>query len=198
MKTLIQLDNNRRLRIEQDDIPESPREWDNLGTLACWHRRDNYGDVQPKQDREEWYTENVQKGDLCLQVRMYQHSDVRIYLAGSGNDCPWDSGWLGFYLVKQAQLDKEFPGLPREEQVKKARDIVEGELETYTQYLNGDVWWFCVEEAVLGGWDIVDSCGGFYGSDPAENGMCDCLSAEDAEVVRGERDPVNNRFSEGA
>lgn len=32
------------LKVEQDDSSESPRKWDNLGTMVCWHRRYNLGD----------------------------------------------------------------------------------------------------------------------------------------------------------
>ena len=36
------------VKIVQDDGScESPREWDNLGTIATWHRRYNLGDEQP-------------------------------------------------------------------------------------------------------------------------------------------------------
>lgn len=37
-----------------EDSNDSPRDWDNLGTFATWHRRDNYGDVQPRQDPLEY------------------------------------------------------------------------------------------------------------------------------------------------
>lgn len=35
------------VNIYPDDSPESPRDWDNLGTMVCWHRRYNLGDEQP-------------------------------------------------------------------------------------------------------------------------------------------------------
>lgn len=38
-----------RMRIEREEYPESPREWDNLGTMYCWHSRYNLGDEQPTQ-----------------------------------------------------------------------------------------------------------------------------------------------------
>ena len=40
--------------LKQDDDPTDPREdQDWLGTMACWHRRYNLGDEQPKCDPEE-------------------------------------------------------------------------------------------------------------------------------------------------
>lgn len=32
------------IKIHTDDNPESPREWDNVGTMVCFHRRHNLGD----------------------------------------------------------------------------------------------------------------------------------------------------------
>lgn len=43
-----------KLRIEHDEFPESPRDWDNAGTMVCWHNRYNLGDEQPNEDPEEW------------------------------------------------------------------------------------------------------------------------------------------------
>lgn len=41
--------NNRRILIIQDHDPESPREWDCLGTMACFHSRYTLGDNQYKE-----------------------------------------------------------------------------------------------------------------------------------------------------
>ena len=39
-----------RLSIYLDESPESPREWDNLGTMVCAHRRYSLGDEKADQD----------------------------------------------------------------------------------------------------------------------------------------------------
>ena len=39
------------IKIIHDPDIESPRDWDNLGTMACWHRRYTLGDEQPS---ESW------------------------------------------------------------------------------------------------------------------------------------------------
>lgn len=41
-----------RIRVIRDDHPESPRDWDNLGTMTCWHSRYNLGDEEPKFKRQ--------------------------------------------------------------------------------------------------------------------------------------------------
>lgn len=42
------------IRSGQDDSPESPREWDNVGTMVCWHRHYKLGDEQPKEDATDY------------------------------------------------------------------------------------------------------------------------------------------------
>lgn len=51
------------IKICPDHDPESPREWDNLGTMACWHRRYNLGDEQPGGEPSE-YLENLLDSDV--------------------------------------------------------------------------------------------------------------------------------------
>ncbi len=36
----------RTVKLYHDDEPGSPREWDNLGHMVCWHRRLNLSDEQ--------------------------------------------------------------------------------------------------------------------------------------------------------
>ena len=37
-------DSRYKLEIAFDTDPQSPREWDNLGTMVCWHNRHSFGD----------------------------------------------------------------------------------------------------------------------------------------------------------
>ena len=43
-----------RYKLIHDQDPMNPRECDNLGTMACWHRRYVLGDEQPSESPEEW------------------------------------------------------------------------------------------------------------------------------------------------
>lgn len=46
---------NAVLKIMQDDnVFESPRDWDNLGRMICWHRRYNLGDDHSYSSREDF------------------------------------------------------------------------------------------------------------------------------------------------
>ncbi len=42
------------IEVHHDPDPESPRKWDNVGTMVCWHRRYNLGDEQPSQSPDEY------------------------------------------------------------------------------------------------------------------------------------------------
>lgn len=42
-----------------DTYPESPRNWDNLGTMVCWHRRYTLGDIQPEQQGPGEYLDSL-------------------------------------------------------------------------------------------------------------------------------------------
>ena len=42
------------VRIAYDSDPEDPREWDNLGTMICWHNRHNLGDEHIHADSESF------------------------------------------------------------------------------------------------------------------------------------------------
>jgi hypothetical protein len=43
-----------RIVIWQDDNDESPRNWENLGTMVCWHNRYTLGDEQPTEAPDEY------------------------------------------------------------------------------------------------------------------------------------------------
>lgn len=58
-----------RLVIEQDQFPEDPRSWDNLGTMLCCHREYQLGDCNSNRETEE------QLAEIC---RKYGKSDEEI------------------------------------------------------------------------------------------------------------------------
>lgn len=47
------------IEIERDEFNDSPRDWDNLGTMVTWHRRYPLGDEQPKSDVDNWLSNMV-------------------------------------------------------------------------------------------------------------------------------------------
>lgn len=47
------------LRIEHDDFPDNPREWDNVTVMACFDRRNSLGDEIEEKDPEEFWRQLV-------------------------------------------------------------------------------------------------------------------------------------------
>jgi len=161
--------NNYKLEIEHDTNPESPRTWDNLGTMVCFHKRYDLGDKHDycSGNYDGWdemkediiKTENVH---TILPLYLYDHSGIT--MSTSPFHCPWDSGQVGFIFVSKDKVKEE--GMDET----KVEQYLKGEVETYDQYLTGDVWGYKVYEVTtcsLGHEHekLVDSCWGFYGEE---------------------------------
>ena len=162
---------NKILRISQDTDAQDPRkEWDNLGTIHIGDNRYFRGDI-----KLDWDNFDPSDYAICLNVYAYIHSGI--VLSCSPFDCKWDSGQSGFITITKDQLISEY-GADNEETRKNATDCLIGEIETFSQYLGGSVYGFELIELrrCSGGHDheyVLDSCWGFYGDNPIENGMFD-------------------------
>lgn len=158
-----------KLEIEQDSSPESPRTWDNLGTMVCFHRRYDLGDDNDYCSNnydgwEEMKEDIIEKENVhtILPLYLYDHSGITI--STSPFSCNWDSGQVGFIFVSKDKVKKEYVKDIRVE------DILKGEVETYDQYLTGDVWGYKIYEVTTCDHgheheELVDSCWGFYGEE---------------------------------
>ena len=168
--------NGLLITIEQDTDCSSngPREWDNVGTMVCWHSRYGLGDEHPDcspgdyllalmQEREyklhrycvpdeiapKHLQAYINKHYVVLPLYLYDHSGLSMSTSAFG--CPWDSGQVGFIYVERTNTDYSDPvaGLT-------------AEVEIYDQWLRGDVYCYTVEDSEG---DIIDSCCGLYGYD---------------------------------
>ena len=172
---------NKVLQIFQDEWTDSPREWDNLGTMAIFHRRYSFGDPVDfsSDDFDSWTEmEDYIKKDLnaavVLPIYMYDHSGITINTTGF--NCPWDSGQVGFIYVTKQKLKEEY-SVKRitKDVIKKAEKVLLDEVETMDQYITGDVYGYqvikrSVEDGIFVE-EILDSCSGFYGDDIETNGI---------------------------
>lgn len=159
------------ISIHYDSDAESPRTWDNLTEFHCSHNRYSLGDKNfnypTGQDCISAAQEAEKNGDIVLPLYMYDHSGITISL--SPFSCPWDSGQVGFVIIRRQKMLQEFNSKRFTQFLKKrALYIAEAEVETYDQYLRGEVYGYKVDPS-------GDSCWGFYGLE-------DCL-AEAKSVV---------------
>lgn len=160
------------INIYPDDYPENPREWDNLSLMIMSHKRYSLGDNNHGlnlNDYDSWQeVEAVVKKKfkpvICKAVRGYDHSGFSISCStGYPYNCPWDSGQVGFLIVTRETALKKY-SITRI--TKKHRELIEkvalSELNTYNQYLTGEIYRFSVKSE---DGQLIDSCGGYYGTD---------------------------------
>jgi hypothetical protein len=150
--------NGLKVYLAQDEDACNPREeYDNMGTMVCWHRRYSLGDkheFKSPDDFLEWWKENG-KGGVLLSLYLYDHSGITMSTAPFS--CPWDSGQVGWIYVTADKIKQEYRSDP--DAAKRAEEYLKGEVETYDQYLRGEVYGYILE----GPDGEVDSCWGFFG-----------------------------------
>lgn len=165
---------NKIVKIFLDEYPESPREWDNLGKMICFHRRYNLGDKHEfiSSDYSSW--EDMERAIsnqgyvAILPIYMYDHSGITI--STNSFSCPWDSGQIGFICTTKEKI-REAYNVKRitKNILEKVEKTLKGEVELYDFYLCGDVYGFRTFEDG----EETDSCFGFYGDNFEENGLYD-------------------------
>jgi hypothetical protein len=176
------------LKIEQDTNPMNPRtDWDNLGTMVCFHKRYDLGDKTDyrTEDYDSWneLEEGIVKNEgevFILNLYLYDHSGITI--STSPFDCRWDSGQIGFIFVSKYKMKKE--GIDES----KVEEYLKGEVETYDKYLTGEV--YCYEVYEIETCDkghqhkkLVESCGGYFGEEECESEGQSVLQHLEKEVV---------------
>ena len=167
------------LKIYVDECPESPREWDNLGTMVCSHKGYTLGDKQADnmqwyESWDEWFEHELSNANvISLPLYLYDHSGIT--MRTHPFSCRWDSGQVGYIYITKEKIRKEF-GWKRisEQRYKQILEYLRDEVETYDHWLRGDVYGFVFDNSE--GDD--DSCSGFYGTDFKNNGMADHLPDE--------------------
>lgn len=161
------------IEVHYDQDPTSPRDC-NLGNIICFHRRyslsdDNLSFSKSAEDYNSWAEmetaiKNHYKTDIILPIYMYDHSGITI--STSPFSCRWDSGQVGWIIVDRKGM-KECMGWSKitEQREEQLINILKQEVQTYDQYLTGDVWGYEIydEEG-----EFVDSCWGFYGREYCE------------------------------
>ena len=178
--------------IYQEEDPGSPREWDNLGKMVCWHRRANLGDETIKTSNYQNMDELVASFNalVCIPLYLYEHSGMTMtasyetYLRYP--DRQWDAGQVGFIYVTEETLRKEYSIQPGQdippETLALVKQVLVGEVEEYDQYLTGDVYGYVVKDTAG---EHVDSCWGFFGLEYArEEAQAALASASDKKEVQ--------------
>ena len=165
----IEISDDLRVRIEYDADPANPAEGENLGQIT-YNARSRYvlGTEGIDNDRFDEISRQVRDGKLIgIPVFAYVHGGSTIRAAWENPfGCPWDSGRSGWvYTSREKALAEHGATRLTKALREKVYSVLRAEVETFNQYLNGDIYGYMVERLVDGEWEIVDSCWGFYGLD---------------------------------
>jgi hypothetical protein len=194
---IFKLKSGNLLKIYVDENAESPREWDNLATMVCFHKRYNLGDKHDykAEDYGGWaeMEQDIIKREnpvAILPLYLYDHSGITMNTTGFS--CPWDSGQVGFiFISRKKALENWSVKRLTPEHKKMCEDMLKGEVETYDQYLRGEVYGFRVvkpEKCEACGHteqEEVHSCWGFYGDDHENNGLMEDVDDDIVEEIKG-------------
>ncbi len=172
------------IKIYPDDTSdEGPRDWDNLGTMVCFHKRYALGDKH-KMTIEELQEIVDRKDIVALPLYLYDHGGITMNTTGFS--CPWDSGQVGYIYVDEAKIRQEYNLLDpskkiHKDVIAKVTEILKQEVETYDQYLTGRVYGFVIEDK---DGEHIDSCWGFYG-DYEEGALKEAKDIVDHKTNKG-------------
>ena len=149
------------------DCESNPREdFDELGTMVCFHNRHNLG------DKHKFTTKTIQqlvkrKDVLSLPLYLLDHSGLT--MRTKPFQCKWDSGQVGFIFVTKEEVRKEF-GVKRVSPNLRAHIVwlLKKEVEMYDHFLTGDIYGFIIKD---GSGNPVDACHGYYGYNHEQSGL---------------------------
>jgi hypothetical protein len=125
---------DHKVRVFYDNDPESPREWDNLGTMVCFHPRYDLGDKHSYDKRSELKNDIMENENVhtILPLYLYDHSGITI--STSPFSCQWDTTQVGFIFISKEKVKSE--GIDET----KVEEYLKNEVKTYDQYLRGEVY----------------------------------------------------------
>lgn len=214
-----------RIVIDYDEDRLNPRkEMDNMGTMICFHGRYRLGDEHGYRDPKAFVEKitgldtdelgsnpNDDLGDgskyriVWEPLYLYDHSGIT--MSTSPFSCPWDSGqvgviyvtyedvWMSIVAGPPAEMPKGW--IPDADVIAQAEAILKGEVETYDQYLRGDVYTYAVYGPVLEAerGDDIDEDHDDYWNEDSEESCGDCYGLE--YTIKQAKEAIDALCSEG-
>jgi len=170
--------NGYTVKLIADNDAESPRDWDDNGLFIVTTKNRYFEVLHDGQDaRECMEDKELRKTHWVFPVFAYIHSGVALSLGRGGQFSDmWDSGHIGFVFAAKSEWRYQTRDTKKQGSAHKA---ARAEVETWNQYLSGDVWGYVIETP---DGDDIDSCWGFYGLDNARNEAISCVPKEPAPV----------------
>lgn len=180
------------ISIDYDWDPSNPREWDNFGTMVCFHNKYTLGDKHDLQspDYSSWAEVRdaieVDEGAMViLPLYLYDHSGISMSVGASrGQHAAWDSGQVGFIYCTDGDMVAN--GI---KDLAQAEALLRGEVDAYNRYLTGDLYTYRIERQSTcdscshTSAEFVDSCSGWYSVDDAMSEAMQVVDYRAAEVL---------------
>jgi len=181
------------IRIEADLEPMDPREWDNFGTMVCFHGRYALGDkhellITQSPNFSSWsevrdHIEAELGAMVILPLFLYDHSGISIKVGswtGVAPHAQFDSGQVGFIYCTDGDMVRE--GIKTLDQ---AEALLRNEVLIYDKYLRGDMYTYFIEKEVIcthcnhASAEFSDSCSGW---DSVESAIMEAKKVVDYQV----------------
>lgn len=188
------------IHYDEDGSFANPRDWDNLGTIICWHHRYDLSDKDrpddgPSGEPTRLCSDYTPSDFLCWakanraiveNIYMMDHSSISLS-TGRGNPYAaydpgeWDSGQVGFIYVLPETIRKEYKVKSINQHIKRrVLDILHDEVKLYGEYVNGEVFFYSIKDSNN---EHVDSCGGYIGYDGIKNAIDDAKHAIECMIA---------------
>lgn len=161
-----------------DPDPMDPRkEFDNLGTMVCFHRRYELGDKLDlrAEDFRGWdeVEEHLRKSlgaVIVLPLYLYDHSGLRMKVGSFQGHLPqghaeFDSGQVGFIYITADKVREEYGDSKSLEEI---ADYLRSEVDLYDDYLSGSVYGYRILDP---NGEEAQACWGYYGYDHEKSGL---------------------------
>jgi len=178
------------IEVYYDECADSPREWDNLGTIYSRHRDydpDNHRMTELAGSFDYWnanddktFTDYLNEFYYWLPISYYEHGGITVWAGEPTGD--WDSGIFGVIAVRKDKAREEFPGT--EEEIRElAINNLKAEIKTLDQWYTGEVYGFMTtdEDGIF-----IDQCGGYFGDEEIDNIISEAKAAIDREIEKRE------------
>lgn len=162
-----------KVEIFIDENAESPREYDNLGTMAFFHRRYKLGDKHSFDNPIEVREHLAETEALFLPVYMYDHGGIA--LSTEPFECRWDSGQLGVIYVTKERVIKEYGNFSDASQLH-ALNVMQAEVKLYDEFVQGNCYGYKKFDA---SGNETESCWGFIGSNFEQSGLLEAAGVKE-------------------
>ena len=185
------------IELHYDSDPDNPREW-GWPDVMYLNRSDYKGDghsIMELLDDNDKLTKDFLDNHVWLWIDYYEHSGIALStrMPETKRSRGWDSGLFGIIAVSKADIKKE---TKHKIVTKKDREqyirMLEGQVETYNQYIMGEVYGYIVNAPDDDGW-VGDSCWGYYGdSDYCISEAKEAIDSRIDELEAEKCDEVDN------